>query len=233
MLRAYTPSAQAQTLGAHVPTPDVLNFYHGESYDLGRLKAEGIVAIIHKATEGTDWCDDSYQKRKREAKKEGFLWGCYHFARNSDWTRQVDHFLKIADPQPDELVAWDWEEHKKTKTHQSLQDLRSSVQLLHERLRRYPLVYGGSLIRELVGGAEDPVLKLCPLWYVRFTSADADLEVPRNTWPGGYTLWQYTSSEEPSPAQNPPGPITAGGKNVDRNIYLGSDAELKDRWPLS
>ena len=39
MLRAYTPSAQAQTLGAHVPTPDVLNFYHGESYDLGRLKA--------------------------------------------------------------------------------------------------------------------------------------------------------------------------------------------------
>lgn len=112
----------------------------------------------------------------------------------------------------------------------TLVNVRDSVQLIHERLGRFPLVYGGSHLREQIGSSEDPVLKNCPLWYARYRSSPVG--VPQNTWPT-YTLWQYTAAEITFPGTNPPGPLEAGGQRVDRNLYQGTDEDLIAKWPFS
>jgi lysozyme len=108
--------------------------------------------------------------------------------------------------------------------------VRDSVELIHEKLGRFPVLYGGALLREQVGRTNDQVLKNCPLWYARYRGFP--LGVPANTWPT-YTLWQYTAGEIPNPSPSPPGPLKAGGEFVDRNLYQGSDADLRKNWPFT
>lgn len=213
-----------------MPTTNVIDVYHGDSINLEKLKGEGIIAIIHKATEGINFRDPMYAERKSAAKEAGFLWGAYHFATAADWEDQVNHFLDTCQPATNEFIAWDWEVPPRHRPPMTLANVRDSVQLIHERLGRFPLIYGGSLLREQIGNREDPVLKNCPLWYARYRSSPVG--VPQNTWPT-YTLWQYTAAEIPFPGTNPPGPLEAGGQRVDRNLYQGTDEDLIAKWPLS
>lgn len=76
-----------------MPTTNVIDVYHGDSINLEKLKGEGIIAIIHKATEGINFRDPMYAERKRAAKEAGFLWGAYHFATAADREDQVNYFL--------------------------------------------------------------------------------------------------------------------------------------------
>lgn len=219
-------------------TTNILDGYHGDDFDLARLKEDGIIAIIHKATEGVSWNDDKYKDRRDEAKELGFLWGAFHFATNDPWEAQVDHFLDRVQPQASDLIAWDWENPpaprppRRRQPPMSYEDVRNSVELIHDRLNRYPVLYGGSLIREYVGNSEDPILKNCPLWYARY--ARAPIEIPTHTWPT-YTLWQYTGAEPEArnPAHPPPGHLQAAGRFVDRNMYQGTDDDLKVKWPFA
>jgi lysozyme len=57
----------------------IVDIFHQNSIDFDRVKAAGIVAIIHKATEGSRFKDSEYQNRRAHAKELGFLWGGYHF----------------------------------------------------------------------------------------------------------------------------------------------------------
>lgn len=209
-------------------TTNIIDAFHNDPLDLNRLKDEGIIAIIHKATEGADFKDDLYDDRKKAAKDLGFLWGAFHFATSADWKDQVNFFLDTVKPEAGDLVAWDWEtlEHRAPMT---LEHVRDSVELIHKKLGRYPVLYGGNLLREQIGNNQDPVLKNCPLWYA-FRSAP--LEVPKNTWPT-FTLWQYTAAEEPNSSSNPPGPLKAGGRFIDRNLFQGSDDDLRASWPFT
>ena len=207
-------------------TSNVIDGYYGDPFDFQRLKDEGIVAIIHKATQGTDFKDPKYKERRDAAKGLGLLWGAFHFSTDADWEKQVDHFLNTAQPQPDELIAWDWEA-RKHGAPMTIGHGRDSVELINQKLGRYPVLYGGSVLREQVGHTNDVVLRNCPLWYARYRSAP--IGIPSNTW-STYTLWQYTAGESPTP--NPPGPVKAGGEFVDRNFYQGSDDDLRAKWPF-
>jgi lysozyme len=210
-------------------TTAIIDLYYNESIDLKKLKDEGIVAIIHKATEGGTFKDPEYAKRKKAAKDAGFLWGAYHFATSADVEQQVDFFLNTVQPAPDDLVAFDWEAPKHG-TPMTIAHVRDSVELIHHKLGRYPLLYGGHVLREAVGNSHDLVLKNCPLWYARYNSIP--LGIPKNTWPT-YTLWQYTAGEIHNPHNPPPGPLQAGGKFIDRNMYQGTKEELVVKWPLT
>ena len=57
---------------------------------------------------------------------------------------------------------------------------------------RWPVVYGGHLLREEIGHNPDPILSNCPLWYVRY--ADSPIGIPTQVW-ATYTLWQYTDGD--------------------------------------
>ena len=48
------------------------------------IKSAGVVGIIHKATEYTNWSDPTYASRKPQALAAGLWWGAYHFGTNAD-----------------------------------------------------------------------------------------------------------------------------------------------------
>jgi lysozyme len=201
----------------------IIDIYHGNSIDFAATKAAGIIAIIHKATQGTDVRDSQYLQRKQQAKEMGFLWGAYHFSTGASVADQVHNFLSYARPEDDELISLDWE--PSDGPDMTLDQARHFVQMIKDETGRWPVVYGGSLLRESIGHQPDSVLSNCPLWYVRY--ADAPIGIPTQVWPT-YTLWQYTDGNSgPQPRTTP------GAPGSDRNLYQGTTAQLRAEWPLT
>lgn len=67
--------------------------------------------IIHKATQGTKYVDPTYADRARWIRDLGKVWGAYLFpVTNHREQDQVDHFVDVANIQPGELVALDFED---------------------------------------------------------------------------------------------------------------------------
>src|ERR1051325_9152774 len=75
------------------------------------IKSAGIVGVIHKATEYTNWTDPTYAAPKPQALAAGLWWGAYHFGTNADGAAQARYFLSVADPGPQVLLALDFEQN--------------------------------------------------------------------------------------------------------------------------
>lgn len=201
----------------------IIDTYHGNSIDFRKVIEGGVVAVIHKATEGISFRDPKYRERRDEAKRMGLLWGCYHFSTGADIEHQVENFLTHALPGDDELISLDWE--PSDGPDMTIQQARHFVQLIHVELGRWPCLYGGHLLRTSVGNVRDDVLSNCPLWYARYR--DVPIGIPTRTWPT-FTLWQYTDGVlGPEPRD------TLGVSGADRNLFAGSLEELRQAWPLS
>lgn len=71
----------------------IIDIYHQNNVDFARAREDGIMAIIHKATEGATFRDSEYRERRRLAKDLGFLWGAYHFSTGADVEDQVENFF--------------------------------------------------------------------------------------------------------------------------------------------
>jgi lysozyme len=201
----------------------IIDIYHGNSVDLEQAFEGGIVAIIHKATQGASVRDSKYHKRREAAKELGFLWGAYHFSTGGSVTDQVENFLSYAKPEDDELISLDWE--PSDGPDMTVEQARQFVQVIKDETGRWPLIYGGHLLRESVGHNPDQVLSNCPLWYARYGSSP--IGIPAAIWPT-YTLWQYTDGDVgPEPHDTP------GTTGADRNIFQGTIQELKSLWPFT
>ena len=145
----------------------IIDVNHANSLKFTTLQEAGILAIIHKATEGRTFKDSKYKSRKKQALELGFLWGAYHFSSGVDPVAQVDNFLSVEDAEdPKTLIALDWEDST-SGANMTLAQAREFVSEVKKRTGRFPLVYGGNLIRENVK-KEDKILRNCPLWFARY-----------------------------------------------------------------
>ncbi len=87
----------------------------------------------------------------------GLKWGAYHFlhgdAVGSDPRAEADHFLSIADPDADTLVALDWEE---VSQHggASASSARAFLERIEERLNRKAVIYSGNVAKEKITGTD-------------------------------------------------------------------------------
>jgi lysozyme len=200
----------------------IIDIFHGDTIDLAQAqKQDGIIAVIHKATQGTHFKDRSYSARKRKAKDLGLLWGAYHFGTADRVEDQVDNFLTTAEVDQDVLVALDFEEDPHGPDMTLLQ-AKDFIELIIKSLHRFPFIYGANRLRESLGTGVDPLLKNCPLWYARFR------EVPIGIPPTfqDFTLHQFTDGHVG------PLPHETAGRPCDRNRFKGSEAELKNQWPF-
>ena len=204
----------------------IIDISHYQSHiDFNKVKADGIVAIIHKATEGQTYKDKEYHDKKAAAKAKGFLWGAYHFSSGESVTNQVKHFLDFAQPEDDELIALDFEPSS-SGPNMTLDQAHRFVEMIKTELGRYPLIYGGSMLRDAVRHKSDTILANCPLWYARYASSPVD--IPTQIWINGATLWQYTDGNAgPDPHK------VDGIGSCDRNIFNGTEAELRAQWPFT
>lgn len=201
----------------------IIDIFHGDATDLAKAqKEDGIIAVIHKATQGDHFTDVSYSARKKEAKELGLLWGAYHFGTAASVEAQVDHFLSTADVDDKMLIALDFEEdpHGPDMT---INQARDFVELIEEKVGRFPVIYGANLLRDALGTTIDPLLRKCPLWYARFR------EVPIGIPPTfkNFTLHQFTDGHFG------PQPHNTAGRPCDRNRFAGTEKQLKDQWPFT
>jgi lysozyme len=200
----------------------IIDIYHGNAVDFAEVSTGGIVAVIHKATQGATFQDSKYRARRDEAKALGLLWGAYHFSTGELVADQVTNFLRHAKPDEDELIALDWE--PSDGPDMTIEQARQFVKMIRSETGRWPCIYGGHLIRESVGHMPDEVLSQCPLWYARY--ATAPVGIPTAIWPT-YTLWQYTDGDVPDPTP------TQGTSGADRNRFQGTVEQLREQWPFT
>ena len=114
--------------------PDPLNAvvdlsHHNGTVDLQQAKGDGIIGVIHKATQGLTGLDPMYQTNKAKAADAGLLWGAYHFATGGDGVEQAQHFLDVVGSVNNTLLVLDFEQNP-SGSSMSLED--------HSRLLALP-----------------------------------------------------------------------------------------------
>lgn len=201
-----------------------ISHYRKQVADWNVVRASGIVAVIHKSTEGATWADDYYKRRRDEIRGAGLLWGAFHFAGiESTGKAQAEHFLKVASPEENDFIAFDCE---KQGAFQQMEDFCVEI---HRQLSRWPVIYGRHRLRSSMKGHGDSPLTNGHLWFDEYPPPS--YSTPYSEMPEGWddwTLWQYTEGDYgPHPRH------TAGIGTVDRSAFKGTTAEFRAAWPFT
>src|SRR5262245_54414168 len=104
--------------------------------DYEAVRADGILGVIYKATEGQGYTDPTYVTQQHAAKAAGLLWGAYHFADASPVDGQVANFMRYACPDPDELFCLDWEDNPSGAGKMSAAQARDWIEQVESELGR-------------------------------------------------------------------------------------------------
>lgn len=204
--------------------------------------AGGILAVIHKATEGGDWLDPAYAVRRADAEATGLLWGAYHFGTHQySGAQQAATFLAAAQPGPTTLMALDLEPNERRPSNtMDIGQAEEFVQTVYQSTGRLPIIYthptwanGGVYGRARIslGGAISPqsILASCALWLADYRM---EPELPL-AWAGrGWRLWQYAGDDYQG-GGGPFGPLSravAGVDRCDRNLFAGDATALYQFW---
>jgi lysozyme len=183
------------------------------------VKSAGIVGVIHKATQGTTMIDSHYHARKSSALAAGLWWGAYHFGTGGDGTAQAKYFLSVVEPGPNDLLVLDLEENP-GGAGMTLAEAEDFVKYVEAETGRWPGLYGGSYVKELLGNNKETALAFCWFWLSEY-GPTARVPAAWDTW----TLWQYTNG-----VVGPPPHSVAGIGNCDRDMFNGDMDGLKKLW---
>src|SRR5258705_9670850 len=83
--------------------------HHNGNMNLVKAKADGIIGVLQKATQGQSSVDPTYKTNRTKANNAGMLWGAYHFATGSDGIKQAEHFLDVVGSFENTLLVLDFE----------------------------------------------------------------------------------------------------------------------------
>lgn len=218
----------------------VIDISHGNQVSDFTLVRQSIQAVIHKASEGNDWFDPLYARRRPQAEAAGLLWGAYHFGtRQHSGAEQAAAFLAAAQPGPATLLALDLElNERRPANSMQLGQAEDFVATVLWSTGRLPLLYvqpawadGATRRGESLGGAIGPgsLLARCDLWLADYRDRP---ELPLG-WAGrGWRLWQYAGDNTAAGA-GPFGDMArqvAGLDRCDRSLFLGDGAALGRFW---
>lgn len=204
--------------------------HHNKIVDLNKAAASGLVGFFNKATQslGDQLEQDlTYPHRREAAKLANLLFGAFHFGSSGSGTDQADAFLAYTAPQNDTLLVLDFErDTTRGQTTMGLQEARDFVNRIKEKTGKFPGIYGGELLKALIGSGGDSVLSQCWLWLSEYPLTRSMLQ-PKlpNGW-ADYTFWQYTDGGvNPNVAT----PIDGIGL-CDRNLFKGDKDQLMAFW---
>lgn len=186
--------------------------HHNPTPDWAKIKAAGVLGVIHKATEGTGYADPDRKPRLAAAYRAGLLIATYHFMRPGALSAQMDFYLKTIDAAQGERVVLDHED-----AGVSLSDLKAAIAYLWAKRPDLQItIYSGNLIKEQLGGSHDELLARTSLWVAQYNNSGPSW--PTATWPS-WSLWQWTDHETVAGIAAP----------VDGNKWNGTADSLK-RW---
>jgi lysozyme len=193
--------------------------HHNGNVNLAQAHKAGILGVIHKATQGQSGIDPTYKTNRTKAVKEKLLWGAYHFGTGSDGVKQAEHFLDVVGDVSKTLLVLDFEGNP-TGPSMTLEEARAFVSHIKDATGKFPGLYSGHFVKELLGTKQDPVLKNCWFWLAQYGPTAV---VPPNweTW----TFWQYTDG-----AFGPDPHTVPGIGRCDRDKFQGTTEELIAFW---
>ncbi|NRB39447.1 MAG: glycoside hydrolase family 25 protein [Pseudomonadales bacterium] len=193
--------------------------HHNTVSDFAAVKAFGIAAVIHKATQGLSYKDPEFQGRRSTAMAAGLLWAAYHFGTGDDAVTQAQHFL--AQVQAGDLLVLDVENNP-SGTSMTLEQACEFVCHVREQTGTWPGIYSSHYLNELLADTPDTLLSNCWLWCARYSSNEPVIPAAWERW----TLWQYTDGA----AGDEPQSVDGIGA-CDRDKFNGSLDELQQLWP--
>lgn len=210
-----------------MPDSNVINVvidlsHNNPNADFVAAKNDGIVGVIHKATEGMTFTDPAYAGRKQRAANAGLLWGAYHFGtKTSDGASQAKRFLDVVQPTPQTLIVLDFEHNDASPQNtMTIDQARQFITTINDQIGRFPGLYCGSFVKGLLTGGNDPVLASCWLWWAEYR---ANPTIPPN-W-ANWTFWQYTDGT----AGTAPFQVQGIG-TCDRDKFNGDSNALLALW---
>jgi lysozyme len=239
---SYAPPGGGGSWSPNVPGLDaVIDISHNVTVSSFRqVREAGILAVIHKATEGGDWVDPSYASRQAAAEQAGLLWGAYHFGtRQFSGAKQAQSFLATVRPTPRTVLALDYEVNDPNpRNTMTLPQAEEFVRVIQQQTGRLPMVYthpawadgeqrgkGGQRSLPIQPGS---LLTRCDLWLADYRE---EPRLPKG-WEGrGWKLWQYAADETPDKAAYGTVPRAIPGiTHCDRNLFNGDTSALYKYW---
>lgn len=196
-----------------------ISHHNGRSLNFNQAKQDGILGVIHKASQGGGGRDPMYKTNRKKAVDAGLLWGAYHFATGSDGVLQAVNFLNAVGDPEGVLMVLDLEPNPHG-TSMNLIQAHAFVTHVHEQTGRYPGLYSGHTIKEMLGPSKDPILANCWLWLAQYGPTAV---VPPN-WPT-WTMWQYTDGAIGSEPRK-----VRGIGHCDRDRFNGPEEGLRRLW---
>lgn len=242
-----------------VSKPCCIDIYHGDEVSdnptslagLDRVKAAGIFACIHKASEGVNERDSRYDARRAKWMHGGSistvdtdgtklvlppLWGAYHFFHGVDPQGEARNFLMTARLQVGDMAFIDWEAVGASGFQPSLEAADAFCRAVEAATGRPCGVYGGNVPRERFEADKpsDAVLERFaarPLWFCAYGSYSAEKigELTPVPWrEKGIWLWQDDGD------RYGPGPHSIPGVSgyCDNSTVVGDMtlARLHNEW---
>ena len=144
-----------------------ISHHNGAALDFVAARNDGIVGVIHKASQGTTGRDPMYKINRKKACDAGLLWGAYHFATGSEAVQQAVNFLDAVGDPEGVLMVLDLEPNPSGPS-MDLAGARAFVIHVREKTGRWPGLYSGHTIKDLLGNKKDPVLANCWLWLAQY-----------------------------------------------------------------
>jgi lysozyme len=156
--------------------------------DWAQTHGAGIEFAIAKATEATDFVDDTFATNRQNAKAAGVVFGAYHFFRaDVDPTDQANHFLSvIGSVEPGEIApVIDVETTDGQSGSTIAQRALTFMQVVQEQTGRVPMIYTSpSFFRDTMGNPGEFADYL--LWIANWEIDCPDVPEVWSDW----TVWQ-------------------------------------------
>src|ERR1017187_8496738 len=120
-----------------------------------KAKADGLLGVICKVSQGTHYVDPQYADYIEMANDAGLLVGGYHFNSGEDSIEQAKWFLQNANPKnlKNFLYALDFEQNAKSDMN-----IHQAVNWLHyveEQIGHKAIIYSGNKLKETIGKLND------------------------------------------------------------------------------
>ena len=189
-----------------------ISSYQGNNIDFNAVKADGIDAVIVKATEDTAYTNMYFDSQTQGTLNAGLKLGFYHFFRGNG-IAEADYFCNVIEPYKDRM-----EIKPVIDVEVPLNDINNQVlafiNRVKERLGLDCLIYSGAYF---VGdNLTDTRLLSYGLWVAHYYVATPSM---RGIW-NSYVGHQYSST----------GSVSGISGNVDMNVFF--DEVLIKREPL-
>jgi hypothetical protein len=187
---------------------DTLFFPDISSYEAGLTIQPGTVAVIAKATEGTNYRDAQYANFKSQAARVGAVFSAYHFLRTGNGAAQADYCHAMVGDTP---VMLDVETEGSSKP--TVADCLAFITRMHALGGRVWGAYFPRWYWEQVGGnlGSLGVAIVASGYPGRYSDTDANWKPYGGATP---LIWQYTNAQ------------AYGGQHVDFNAFRGTADQL-------